>query len=104
MQDLTEPILELIRLTSTDLPPDVEAALRQALEQEAPGSAARSALEAILQNVEISRRNSPPSARIPGRRSSMCATCRVGARASCAPKSKPPSSRRRANLTFDPIR
>jgi len=60
MQDLTEPILELIRLTSTDLPPDVEAALRQALEQEAPGSAARSALEAILQNVEISRRNSTP--------------------------------------------
>ncbi len=60
MQDLTEPILELIRLTSTDLPADVEAALRQSLEQEAPGTAARSALESILQNVEISRRNSTP--------------------------------------------
>jgi tartrate dehydratase alpha subunit/fumarate hydratase class I-like protein len=46
--DLTLPILELIRLTSTDLPPDVEAALRSALEQEEPGSAAQGALETIL--------------------------------------------------------
>ena len=40
MQDLTPQILELVRLASTDLPPDVEAALRQAAEQEHPGSAA----------------------------------------------------------------
>ena len=60
MQDLTEPILELVRLTSTDLPPDVEAALRQAVQDEAPGSAARGALETILQNVELSRKNSTP--------------------------------------------
>ncbi len=60
MLDLTQPILELIRLASTDLPPDVEAALRQALEQEQPGSAARGALETILKNVEISRRNATP--------------------------------------------
>lgn len=59
-QDLTEQILELIRLTATDLPPDVEASLRQAVEQEAPGSAARGALETILTNVELSRRNSTP--------------------------------------------
>jgi fumarate hydratase class I len=60
MQDLTEKILELIRIASTDLPPDVEASLRKAVEQEEPGSAARGALETILKNVEISRRNSTP--------------------------------------------
>lgn len=60
MQDLTESILELVRLTSTDLPPDIEASLRKAVEQEAPGSAARGALETIIKNVELSRKNSTP--------------------------------------------
>jgi len=60
MPDLIEPLVELIRRTSTDLPPDVEQALTAACEREAAGSAARGALEAILQNVELSRRNSTP--------------------------------------------
>ncbi|MGW8249772.1 MAG: fumarate hydratase [Anaerolineales bacterium] len=60
MQDLTEPILELIRLAATDLPPDVEAALRESVEREEPGSAARGALETIVKNVELSRANSTP--------------------------------------------
>jgi len=60
MPDLTEKILELVRLTSTDLPPDVERSLRQAVEQEEPGSAARGALETLVQNVELSRHNSTP--------------------------------------------
>lgn len=60
MQDLTEPILELVRLAATDLPPDVEAGLRKAVEQEEPGSAARGALETILTNVEMARQNSTP--------------------------------------------
>jgi fumarate hydratase class I len=60
MQDLTEPILELVRLAATDLPPDVEAALRRAVEREAPGSAARGALETILKNVALARQNSTP--------------------------------------------
>ena len=60
MQAITEQILELVRLTSTDLPPDVEASIRRAVEQEEPGSAARGALETILKNVELSRRNSTP--------------------------------------------
>jgi len=60
MNDITQNILELIRMASTDLPPDVEAAIRQAVEQEVPGSAARGALETILKNVELSRRNSTP--------------------------------------------
>lgn len=60
MQDLTESILELIRLAATDLPPDIEAALKSSLEQEEPGSAARGALETILNNVQLSRQRSTP--------------------------------------------
>jgi len=60
MQDLTQPILELIRLAATDLPPDVEAGLRDAIEQEEPGSAAKGALETIIKNVEMARENSTP--------------------------------------------
>jgi fumarate hydratase, class I len=60
MQDLTEAILELIRLASTSLPPDVESRLRKAVENEEPGSPARRALETILKNVELSRSNITP--------------------------------------------
>lgn len=60
MHDLTQPILELIRLAATDLPPDVETSLRQALESEEPGSAARGAFESIIKNVELARQNSTP--------------------------------------------
>ena len=60
MRDLTNEILELIRRTSSDLPPDVENQLRSAVEKETPGSAARGAFETILKNVELSRKNSSP--------------------------------------------
>ena len=60
MRDLTEPILELVRLAATDLPADVEAGLRAAVEREEPGSAAHGALETILKNVELARQNSTP--------------------------------------------
>jgi fumarate hydratase class I len=60
MRDLFPDILELIRLTSTDLPPDVEAALRQARAREQPGSAAIGALDSILENVGLARRKSSP--------------------------------------------
>ncbi len=60
MRDLTQEILELVRFTSTDLPPDVEKVIIEALEQEQPGSAAHNALETILTNVEMTRRNSTP--------------------------------------------
>jgi len=60
MQDLTQPILELVRRAATDLPPDVEAELREAVDQEEAGSAARGALETILKNVEMARQNSTP--------------------------------------------
>jgi len=60
MRDLTNEILELIRRTSSSLPKDVEDRLRASVEKEAPGSAARGALETILKNVELSRANSTP--------------------------------------------
>jgi fumarate hydratase class I len=60
MKDYTLDILELVRLTSTDLPFPVEKRLRDALEKEDPGSAARGALETIVKNVEMTRKNSTP--------------------------------------------
>ncbi len=60
MRDLSNEILELIRITSTDLPADVEKRLHAALKKEAPHSAARGAFETILKNVELSRKNSSP--------------------------------------------
>jgi len=60
MQDLNIHFLELIRLAATDLPPDVEVALRKSVGKEADGSAARGALETILKNVELARQNSTP--------------------------------------------
>jgi fumarate hydratase class I len=60
MLDLTDSFVELIRLTATDLAPDVEEALRKARKQEEPGSAAAGALDAILENVDLARENSTP--------------------------------------------
>lgn len=60
MDDLTGSFLELVRFTSTDLPPDVEASLKSALEAEEPGSAAAGTLETILENVSMAREKSTP--------------------------------------------
>lgn len=60
MKDFTNEILELIRLTSSSLPPDVEERLRAAVEKEEPGSAAHGALETIMKNVELARGQSTP--------------------------------------------
>jgi len=58
--DLTENILELVRLAATDLPEDVERALRNSRVEEEEGSAAQGALNTILENVVIARNNSTP--------------------------------------------
>lgn len=58
--DLTKEILELVRRTATDLPPDVEKSIRAARDQEEPGSAAYGALNAIIENVEMARAQSTP--------------------------------------------
>ncbi len=60
MIDFTKAFLELIRLTSTDLSPDVEAAITRARDQEEPGSAAQGALDTILKNIALARQNSTP--------------------------------------------
>ena len=57
---LTFQILELVLLTSTDLPRDVEEKLRKSKDQEAEGSAAKGALDTILKNVEMAREKSTP--------------------------------------------
>ena len=58
--DLTQAFMELIRRAATDLPEEVAQALRDAREREAEGSAARSALDSILENGVVARRNSTP--------------------------------------------
>jgi fumarate hydratase, class I len=60
MRDVTQDVLELIRRTSTDLSPDVGQALVQARQAEATGSAAAGALDTILENVAMARRQSTP--------------------------------------------
>ncbi len=60
MENLTPHFIELIRRAATDLPADIEAALRRARDEEDAGSPAQSTLDAILENVELSRRGSTP--------------------------------------------
>ncbi len=60
MQDLTESFVELVKSASTDLSPDVEQALREACAAEDDGSAARAALETILENVRMAREMGRP--------------------------------------------
>lgn len=58
--DLIEPLVDLLRRAATDLPADVEQALRAAQQRETPGSAAAHTLEAILRNVALARARSAP--------------------------------------------
>lgn len=60
MENITKELIELIRLTSTDLPQEIETSLKNAMENEVEGSAAKAAMESILLNVEMSRRNETP--------------------------------------------
>ena len=60
MENLVPHFIELIRRAATDLPADIEAALRRAYEEENAGSAAQNALDVILENVRMSRAASTP--------------------------------------------
>ncbi|MBN2301716.1 MAG: fumarate hydratase [Lentisphaerae bacterium] len=53
-------LFELIRKTSTDLPADVEAAIRRALLKEKKNSRAAWVLTTILENAAIARKNDTP--------------------------------------------
>lgn len=57
---LEVPLLELIRRTSTDLPSDIEDALKAGFRREKAGSPAKTAFQTMLSSVELSRRESLP--------------------------------------------
>lgn len=58
--NLKKNLIELIRKTTSDLPPDVEKRLRLGLRCEEAGSRAELMLNEILSNVEIARRDRVP--------------------------------------------
>ncbi len=60
MENLVPHFIELIRRAATDLPADMENALRRARNEEDAGSPAQSTLDAILENVKLSRDGSTP--------------------------------------------
>jgi fumarate hydratase class I len=60
MENLVPHFIELIRRAATDLPADVESALRKARDREDPHSAAQNTLDVILENVRMSRERSTP--------------------------------------------
>ncbi len=60
MRDLTSNITELIRLTSTSLPADVESALISSMESEELDSLSKNVLRIILENIKIARKESIP--------------------------------------------
>jgi len=60
MEDLTKHFLELVRMAATNLAPDIEKSLREAVNREEDGSAAKGAMETIVKNVEMARKDSTP--------------------------------------------
>lgn len=60
MLKLRDGIVVLYKKVATSLPPDVEAALREAHGREKEGSNAREALSVILENVRLSRDTARP--------------------------------------------
>ena len=59
-QNLLPYLIELIRLTSVDLPLDVERSLIEVLRSEEIGSAAHRAMETIIKNIRLAREYSLP--------------------------------------------
>src|SRR5215467_13370481 len=60
MQFLDGSLLELITQTSTNLPPDVRAAMSIAANNEAPGTQSSQALDIILSNIDMAADDSGP--------------------------------------------
>lgn len=60
MSGLKPSLVELIRRTSAEIPSDVQEAILGALEQEARGTIARSAMEIIERNIQMARHRSQP--------------------------------------------
>ena len=53
MHLLANSLLELVTQTSTNLPPDVRAAMSAAAPREIPGTQSSQALDIILQNIDM---------------------------------------------------
>lgn len=60
MQHLAESLLELITQTSTNLPPDVRAAMGIAIENETPATQSAQALNIIATNIDMAEEDSSP--------------------------------------------
>jgi fumarate hydratase, class I len=60
MQFLHESLVELITQTSTNLPPDVRAAMSVAISNEAPNTQAAQALSVIASNIDMAANDSGP--------------------------------------------
>ncbi len=60
MQFLSNSLLELITQTSTNLPPDVRAAMAEALPREAEGTQAAQALSIIAANIDMAHQDEAP--------------------------------------------
>ncbi len=58
--ELKDALVELLRRAATDLPPDVEQALREAYEREEDGTPAKAVFRTILENVRMAREKSTP--------------------------------------------
>ena len=55
MKDYTQDFVELIRRAATVLPADMEDSLHKAKDREEKGSAAESAFDTLIKNVEMAR-------------------------------------------------
>src|SRR6201997_3619365 len=60
MEFLAGSLLELITQTSTNLPPDVRAAMNIAANEEAPDTQSSQALDIILSNIDMAADDSGP--------------------------------------------
>src|SRR5258708_9803910 len=60
MQFLTESLIELITQTSTNLPPDVRAAMSDALHAETPHTQSSQALNIIASNIDMAESDEGP--------------------------------------------
>ena len=58
--ELKTQILEMIRLSSTNLSADVEKAIIDAAAKEDEGSPAKNALNTIIENIKLARQQSTP--------------------------------------------
>ena len=72
MEFLAGSLLQLIVETSTNLPPDVRAAMSLTAAAETPGTQSAQALDIILTNIDMARVRTGPSARIRACRRSWC--------------------------------